>query len=417
MVDDGTTGAHHPPVPSGAPREPLTGAPPPPAAASGPDGLPTAWATPLWRPGGLVPTRDVGAVPEPPPERSPGAGLAGPGPDFVLHPSRPPSGSPHAEWTPSRYAGVTRWSPPVPSPAPTRLVAPPTRSRRPGLAGAVVVALALLLAFVAVPYGVRLLWLPPEGRSTATPTPSPARAPVSLEPRLRPVPTPAPSSATPRPASPIGSALYPLSLEGTCVRPKGDTTWAAVQATIRTQAECLDRMWQPVVERAGGRWSSPVVAFYSDPIERTPCGPTPNKEQAPAHYCPGNRTIYISDAVTDPAVRHRLLGFEVVAHEYAHHVQELLGILRQAQASGKGDLVSRRIELQAHCVAYSAMVGMSGLAMTSRELESLRSSWKYAGDPAGHGSGAAQTYWGERGVESTTLGACDTFSADEDLVT
>ena len=64
MVDDGTTGAHHPPVPSGAPREPLTGAPPPPAAASGPDGLPTAWATPLWRPGGLVPTRDVGAVPE-----------------------------------------------------------------------------------------------------------------------------------------------------------------------------------------------------------------------------------------------------------------------------------------------------------------------------------------------------------------
>ena len=366
MVDDGTTGAHHPPVPSGAPREPLTGAPPPPAAASGPDGLPTAWATPLWRPGGLVPTRDVGAVPEPPPERSPGAGLAGPGPDFVLHPSRPPSGS-------------------------------------------------LLLAFVAVPYGVRLLWLPPEGRSTATPTPSPARAPVSLEPRLRPVPTPAPSAATPRPASPIGSALYPLSLEGTCVRPKGDTTWAAVQATIRTQAECLDRMWQPVVERAGGRWSSPVVAFYSDPIERTPCGPTPNKEQAPAHYCPGNRTIYISDAVTDPAVRHRLLGFEVVAHEYAHHVQELLGIL--PQASGKGDLVSRRIELQAHCVAYSAMVGMSGLAMTSRELESLRSSWKYAGDPAGHGSGAAQTYWGERGVESTTLGACDTFSADEDLVT
>lgn len=340
--------------------------------------------TPLW-----VPTA---ATPRPPVQQRP---------EFLPPQSQAlPRPIPPAARPPQSVQG---WVPP--RPAPSRGVAPV-------LVGIAALGLALLLTVGVTAVVLRTA----VDRMVSGAQPSAAGRSAPYEPRTRPAPTPSavpPSAVT----KPTVNPLYAQTLSGTSTRPKSDKTWAAVQESIRTQAECLDRMWQPVVEASGKRWSQPVLLFYSDPITRSPCGPSPDKEKAPAHYCPGNRTVYVSDAITDAVVRYRMLGFEVIAHEYTHHVQELMGILDQAVQGGKDDLATRRVELQAHCVAYASMVGMAGLEMTSRELDQLRQSWKYAGDPEGHGSAEAQQYWGERGVSATTLGACDTFSAPEDLVT
>lgn len=358
-----------------------TGRPPTPGRAlPEPHPLPP---TPLWVPAARAesPVGDLSSIRN-------ATGSSPPGPDFAAPP--PP------------YRTVRVVLAPV---TPT-----PSGSRRPTWVGVIAVGVAIVLSLVTIGAANRLLG----GAAVAGASPS-GRAPVSYEPRTRPA-TPAPET-TPPVATASSNPLYAQKLAGTCARPPTDKTWAGVQRSIRTEAECLDRMWQPVVEAAGGHWAAPTLLFYADPIAKSPCGPSPDKEKAPAHYCPGNRTVYVSDAVADSVIRYRLIGFEVIAHEYTHHVQELAGILAQANAMGRGDAVTRRVELQAHCVAYSSMVAMTGLEVTTRELDQLRNTWKYAGDPAGHGSAQAQTYWGERGINAASLGECDTFSAPDDLVT
>lgn len=374
---------------------------------------PRDWATPLWTPdvsarhaasAGHVPPAVVSqpAVPGQPGQLdAPGSWIGQERPDFV---------APRRAVAPSLRA-------PIPA-----IRARPTQPRPrltlgqgvAGLVGAAVVVLSIVLVSAVAPFA-------PQPRAVA-PASQASHVPAVPEPRARPIPTPTPtptptSTPTPMRAPIIGEKLYPLTLSGTCSKPAKDTTWAGVQKSIQIEAACLDAMWQPVVEAAGATWRKPVLLFYSDPIRRSPCGPSPDKDKAPAHYCAGNQTIYISDAVTDPVVRYRMLGFEVIAHEYTHHVQELTGILTAASAQGRGDLTTRRIELQAHCMAYVAMQAMDGLAVTAREWDQLRSSWNYSGDPAGHGSAEAQLYWGSRALKATSLAACDTFSVSEDLVT
>lgn len=370
------------------------------------EGIPSAGqsprgpATPLY-----VPASRRAAVPPLLPE-----GPAAVAPGAMPLPVRPDFAPAHPH-VPSATRVMT--ATPAASSARVWYVAPPRRHPRARvLAGIVVSGLATLLSLSLGWYGLQ----PPPPTTTPV-VPVPTHTAAEREPRARPMPTPTPSRTTAPAVPPIGAALYPLTLAGTCERPRRDSTWAGVQASIRAEAVCLDAMWQPVVTKAGGSWTKPTLRFYSDPIPKTPCGPTPDKEKAPAHYCPGNQTIYISDAVADAVVRYRMLGFEVIAHEYGHHVQELVGILDDSERLGRGDAVTRRIELQAHCVAYVAMVGMDGLEVTTRELDQLKESWRYSGDPEGHGSPEAQIYWGSRGVGATDLGACDTFSVAEDLVT
>jgi predicted metalloprotease len=293
----------------------------------------------------------------------------------------------------------------------------PNRSPMSTMIGIVVVGLVTLLSWAAVPYASVRALQPGSVATAPAPTTPPDHETVAREPRARPMETTAPPTEPPTASETVGAPLYGLQLQGSCSRPGLATSWATVEVAIRAQAECLDRMWQPVVEAAGARWTSPVLLFYSDPINSTPCGATPDKATAPAHYCPGNRTIYVSDAIVEPVAAYRLLGFEVIAHEYMHHVQRLVGILQGAYDSGRDDVATRRVELQAHCVAYAAMMSMDGLGVSTRELDQLRRSWRSSSDPEGHGSAQALAYWGERGIKATQLGACDTFSVAEDLVT
>ncbi len=382
----------------------------------------TATATPLWVPS--AGRARVQVAPEPCGRAASQETVLGvpPSATFPRGPDFAPPAAPYRVAAaaapppvPTTALGPARaWPPPTGSPA--RFQAP-ARAAQGSNVTVGILALSLVIALIAGSAMVALRTVRLPGGTLPTPTPSATgKAPTTSEPRTRPMPTLTPTMP-PVASAPPTHPLYAQTLSGTCTRPKTDATWSAVQKSIQTEAECLDRMWQPIVQASGGQWSAPVLLFYSDPIAKTPCGPTPDKERAPAHYCPGNRTIYVSDAVTDAVVRYRMLGFEVIAHEYTHHVQELVGILDQAHALGRSDLVTRRIELQAHCVAYASMVGMAGLEMSSRELDQLRQTWKFASDPAGHGSAKAQSFWGERGVGATKLSACDTFSASEEQVT
>jgi uncharacterized protein len=109
-------------------------------------------------------------------------------------------------------------------------------------------------------------------------------------------------------------------------------------------------------------WASQVDG-YSDPqliivdeAASTPCG-TASNATGP-FYCPSDKTVYIDP--TFFSLLHQQFGatagslaqMYVLAHEYGHHVQNLIGVMREHPNNGTGATSNGvRTELQADCFA------------------------------------------------------------------
>jgi predicted metalloprotease len=139
-----------------------------------------------------------------------------------------------------------------------------------------------------------------------------------------------------------------------------------------------------VVHDLNGFWQralGAIVKTLKAPVV-TACGPAGLEHLA--FYCPAKDAIYYAPAGLEEH-RRRIGHFApivVLAHEWGHHLQTLLGI---APAQGS------RFELQADCLAgaYASDAGQQGLLDPGDITEAVASSAD-AGDPIGlRGSGAA----------------------------
>ncbi len=122
-----------------------------------------------------------------------------------------------------------------------------------------------------------------------------------------------------------------------------------------------------------------------------------------------------------------------MAHEYGHHIQNLLGTMAKAQSStqtGAGS-ASVRLELQADCYAGAwfryTTDDRNGVikSVTQEDLDRVVDAAKAVGDdaiqkmqggqvnPEGwtHGSSAQRKHWLAIGFNSGDWRKCDTFSA------
>ena len=189
----------------------------------------------------------------------------------------------------------------------------------------------------------------------------------------------------------------------------------------------------------GTSYSKAPTHLYSGAVPSA-CGTASN--QVGPFYCPRDGKVYI-DASFFQELTSRfgaddgaLAQEYVVAHEYGHHIQDLIGVLDSAQRDPQGaESGSVRVELMADCFAgawahdASTTKDASGVTylkpLTQKDIQSALSAAAAVGDDRiqqkaqgrvtpeswTHGSSAERQKWFLTGYRSGDPRECDTLSA------
>jgi uncharacterized protein len=202
----------------------------------------------------------------------------------------------------------------------------------------------------------------------------------------------------------------------------------------------VQAFWAQALPAAGTPYTRARTVLYSGQT-RSGCGTASNA--VGPFYCPTDRKIYIdssffADLTSRFGADDGALAQEyVVAHEYGHYVQDLIGVLGAAQQDREGaDSGSVRIELMADCFAglwahdAARTVDANGRPflkpLTRRDIDSALSAASAVGDdriqqktqgrvdPEGwtHGSSAQRQRWFTTGYTTGDFNRCDTLKAN-----
>ncbi|GAA1530651.1 neutral zinc metallopeptidase [Kribbella lupini] len=269
------------------------------------------------------------------------------------------------------------------------------------------------------------------GGCTAAPAPVAEGAPVTST-SSPPASTPAPSpliTAAPRPVDKelglLANGLYRAGKVPAvrCGTPKSAmSSKAAMVRFARIVLDCLNRAWRPVVERSSNLFTAPAGLVDYSTGQASPCGPA--HEGVYGFYCGTNTIIYVrlSTYLTDDADSPyaEAAVIHLLAHEYGHHVQNLVGIStfyaeRYWRAEGAARLQeNRRHELQGECLA-AAFLGANkkSLRLTGARYAMIQQSFGGGDDPGDrtHGSSASSRAWTAGAYRTGSPSACNTFVA------
>ena len=204
---------------------------------------------------------------------------------------------------------------------------------------------------------------------------------------------------------------------------------------INTVVVDLENFWDTTSQEFGLQYNDATFTFYDTPT-RSGCG-TATAQIGP-HYCPVDKGIYLELGFFD--LLSRQFGAPgdaaqayVIAHEFAHHVQNELGIstevrTQQARVSTSDrNALSVALELQADCLAGVWMGSFTeratGLELERGDLEEALGAAAAVGDDRiqqastgriephkwTHGSSEQRQNWFYRGYDSIDTEQCDTF--------
>ena len=151
-------------------------------------------------------------------------------------------------------------------------------------------------------------------------------------------------------------------------------------------------------------------------------------------YCPTDQRIYLDTSFfNELANRFGAKGDfaqdYVIAHEFGHHIQNLLGTsdkVQQIQRSSDertGNAASVRLELQADCYAgvWAAQnrdrlepgdiqEGLTAAHAIGDDTLQKEAQGRVVPDSFTHGTSAQREAWLQRGLQTGDPAACDTFS-------
>jgi uncharacterized protein len=193
----------------------------------------------------------------------------------------------------------------------------------------------------------------------------------------------------------------------------------------------VQKFWDGVFQRSNRQYQYVDTVFFTDGVQ-SGCGFADS--QVGPFYCPRDKLVYIDLGFFDELSR---FGAEdtpfteayVIAHEYGHHVQDLLGVLDRIQGDQQGpESLAVRSELQADCYAgvWAANAVKTGLIeeLTQADINSGLDAASAIGDDRiqerttgqvnpetwTHGSSEQRRRWFSRGYEEGRPAVCDTFT-------
>lgn len=174
-----------------------------------------------------------------------------------------------------------------------------------------------------------------------------------------------------------------------------------------------------------GAYQQPVLVVFANGVS-TGCG-NASSAMGP-FYCPRDTRLYIDPSfyrVMEQKLRAPgdFAQAYVIAHEVAHHVQNLIGAMAlQLQGETKNQ-TSVRVELQADCLAgVWGHTAQSSLEITDEDLsEAVNAAHAIGDDTLGHndqddfthGTSEQRKRWFRRGFTSGDARQCDTFGVRE----
>ena len=204
----------------------------------------------------------------------------------------------------------------------------------------------------------------------------------------------------------------------------------------------LDGYWARVLPSQTGKELQPTQIITFTGGTTTGCG-SAGADVGP-FYCPTDQTIYLDTTFFKDVLEGQLGGKGgdfvepyVLAHEFGHHIQNLLGAMGRVRTQTGPTSDSVRLELQADCYAGMWTRGATGTtdqsgvkifeAIDQGDITEALDAAKSVGDDRiqkqgggdvnkeqwTHGSSEQRMRWFTTGYDATDINQCDTFATDD----
>lgn len=189
-------------------------------------------------------------------------------------------------------------------------------------------------------------------------------------------------------------------------------------------------VWTPILKAKGVDFQPTTLTVY-DFATPTSCGT--GFSAAGPFYCPEDSHVYLDLSFFNElserfGAQGRFAQAYVIAHEYGHHIQDLMGRMHDSDIQSRGaEGNSVRLELQADCYAgvWANRANAQFKILQSGDVEAGLRAAAAVGDDTiqksqqgvavpdsfTHGTSAERVRWFKRGLDSGDMDRCDTFGA------
>jgi|KBSMisStaDraftv2_1062788.scaffolds.fasta_scaffold01194_14 predicted metalloprotease len=212
------------------------------------------------------------------------------------------------------------------------------------------------------------------------------------------------------------------------------------QPTVQFISFVLDdtqKTWDQVLpQQAGKPYRHAKLVLFRNSTQSGGCG---GAESATGpFYCPGDEKVYIDLGFYDELSQRfgapgQFAQAYVLAHEIGHHVQKIVGVENMVRRLQSGNPrmrneLSVKMELQADCLAGiwahstqqrnlleqgDVQSALGAAAAVGDDRLQKMSTGHVSPDSFTHGSSAQRMQWFQKGFESGSIAACNTFDGGQ----